>query len=87
MEIHRSAYKHGLGDEEILHAIRHAVTVVDLEPEADPPKVQGIGPDEAGNLLEIIWLELAGESQIVIHAMALRPVFWDLLPSPGEERQ
>ena len=87
MEIHRSAYKHGLGDEEILHAIRHAVTVVDLEPEADPPKVLVIGPDPAGNLLEIIWLELAGESQIVIHAMALRPVFWDLLPSPGEELQ
>ena len=87
MEIHRSAYKHGLGDEEILHAIRHAVTVVDLEPEADPPKVLAIGPDAAGNLLEIIWLELAGESQIVIHAMALRPVFWDLLPSPGEELQ
>lgn len=85
MEIHRSAYKHGLGDEEILHAIRHAVTVVDLEPEADPPKVLAIGPDAAGNLLEIIWLELAGESQIVIHAMFLRPVFWGLLPSPGEE--
>ena len=87
MEIHRSAYKHGLGDEEILHAIRHAVTVVDLEPEADPPKVLAIGPDAAGNLLEIIWLELVGESQIVIHAMTLRPVFWGLLPSPGEELQ
>ena len=87
MEIHRSAYKHGLEYEDILHAIGHAVTVVDLEPEADPPKVLAIGPDAAGNLLEIIWLELAGESQIVIHAMALRPVFWDLLPSPGEEVQ
>ncbi len=85
MEIHRSPYKHGLEDEEIFHAIRHAVTVIDLESEADPPKVLAIGPDSAGNLLEIIWLELAGESRIVIHAMALRPVFWDLLPSPGEE--
>ena len=85
MEIHRSAYKHGLGDEEIVHAITHAVTVVDLEPEADPPKVLAIGPDRAGNLLEIIWLELAGESGIVIHAMALRTVFRDLLPSPREK--
>ena len=59
MEIHRSAYKHGLDDGEILHAIGHAVTVIDLEPEADPPKVLAIGPDTAGNLLEIIWLELA----------------------------
>ena len=86
MEIHRSAYKHGLGDEEIFHAIGHAVAVIDLDPEADPPKVPAIGPDTAGNLLEIIWLELAGESQIVIHAMALRPVFWDLLPGPEEPR-
>ena len=85
MEIHNSAYKHGLGGEEIFHAVRHAITVIDLEPEADPPKVPAIGPDSAGNLLEIIWLELAGESQIVIHAMALRPVFWELLPSSGEE--
>ena len=85
MEIHRSAYKHGLGDEEIVHAIRHAVTVVDLEPEADPPRVLAIGPDRAGNLLEIIWLGLAGESGIVIHAMALRTVFRDLLPSPREK--
>lgn len=85
MEIHNSAYKHGVGVEEIFHAIRHAVTVIDLEPDADPPKVLAIGPDTAGNLLEIIWLELSGESQIVIHAMALRPVFWDLLPSSREE--
>lgn len=35
-----------------------AVTVFDLEPDADPPKVLAIGPDPAGNLLEIIWLEL-----------------------------
>ena len=44
-----------------------------------------IGPDAAGNLLEVIWLELAGGAQLVIHAMALRPLFWDLLPDPGEE--
>jgi hypothetical protein len=79
--------QHGLEYEDILHAIGHAITVVDLEPEADPPKVPTLGSDAAGNLVEIIWLELAGASQIVIHAMALRPVFWDLLASPGEEVQ
>ena len=85
MEIHRSAYKRGLGDGEIFHAIGHATTVIDLDPEADPPKVLAIGPDAAGNLLEVIWLELAGGSQLVIHAMALRPVFWDLLRGTREE--
>jgi hypothetical protein len=29
-------------------------TVFELEPDADPPKVLAIGPDLAGNLLEII---------------------------------
>lgn len=57
--------------------------VVDLEPDADPPRVLAIGPDAAGNLLEIIWLELADDRRLVIHAMRLRPVFYDLLP--GEE--
>lgn len=32
------------------------------------------------NLLEIIWLELADDAQLVIHAMPLRPSFHDLLP-------
>jgi hypothetical protein len=37
------------------------------------PKVLAIGSDRAGNLLEIIWLELADNVNLVIHAMPLRP--------------
>lgn len=58
--------------------------MVDLDPDADPPKVLAIGPDPAGNLVEVIWLELGEGLELVIHAMALRPVFYDLLPT-GEE--
>jgi hypothetical protein len=47
--------------------------------------VLAIGPDHAGNLLEIIWLELADRAELVIHAMPPRPTFYDLLPFPGEE--
>lgn len=68
-----------------MHALTHAITVVDLEPDADPPKCLAIGSDEAGNLLEVIWLELAGDVKLVIHAMALRPTFYDLLPPAGED--
>ncbi len=51
MEVHRSARKHGIGDDAaIAHAVDHALVVVDLEPDADPPRVLAIGPDEAGNL-------------------------------------
>ncbi|MCP4965813.1 MAG: hypothetical protein GY926_11305 [bacterium] len=69
----------------MLHAISNAITIIDLEPEADPPRVLAIGADHAGNLLEIIRLELADRAELVIHAMPLRPSFYDLLPFPGEE--
>ncbi|MFN0092195.1 MAG: hypothetical protein ACKVWR_18300 [Acidimicrobiales bacterium] len=79
MEFAQSAFKHGVGREAIEHAVVYALTTIDLEPDADPPKVLAIGPDPAGNLLEVIWLEF-DEVEVVIHAMALRPVFYDLLP-------
>lgn len=79
MEVHRSAYKHGVDDNGIYHALTHALVEVDLEPDADPPRVLAIGPDHAGNLLEVIWLDLSGE-QLVIHAMKLRRTFYGLLP-------
>ena len=69
----------------ILHALDHALTIIDLEPEADPPKALSIGPDRAGNLLEIIWLELADDVNLVIHAMPLRPTLYDLLPQSRED--
>ncbi len=80
MEIYDTARKHGISDADILHAIAHAVEVVDLEPDADPPKVLGIGPDIAANLLEVIWLELDDDRDLVIHAMPLRSMFFSLLP-------
>lgn len=49
----------------------------------DPPKVLVIGPDAAGNLLEVVWLELE-DCSLVIHAMALRRSFHNLLPEEGE---
>ena len=79
MDVARSAFKHGISREAIEHAVTHALTTIDLEPDADPPKVLAIGPDPSGNLLEVIWLEFA-DIEVVIHAMTLRPIFYDLLP-------
>jgi len=84
VEVHRPARKHGIGDDAIIHAADHALVVVDLAPDADPPRVLAIGPDQAGNLLEIIWLEFPERAPIVIHAMPLRRTFYDLLPR-GED--
>ncbi len=80
MEIHESARKHGVSDNDIWHAIAHALEVFDIDPDADPPRVLAIGPDTAANLLEVIWLELDDDRDLVIHAMALRPTFFSLLP-------
>ena len=84
VEIHRSARKHGIDEPAIRHALEHAITVVDLEPDTDPPRTLAIGPDPAGNLLEIIWLEF-DEVDLVIHAMPLRSQFYDLLPQSPED--
>ena len=83
MEIYRSAGKHGVPEGDVLHAVEHEIVSVDLDPDADPPKVLVIGPDSAGNLLEVIVLVLADDRLIVIHAMKLRHQFYELLP--GEE--
>lgn len=72
VEIHRSARKHRVSDEDIRHAAEHAVVVVDFDPEGDPPKVLVIGPDKSGNLLEVFVLELADGRFLAIYAMPLR---------------
>ena len=84
-EFHRSAFKHGLNRNAILHGLEHALTVIELDPSADPPRVLAIGADRAGNLLEIVWLELDGGTEMVIHAMPLRLSFYALLPPQGEQ--
>ena len=46
----------------------------DIDIEHEPTKSLCIGPDRAGNLLEVMYLQ-ADEADLVIHAMPLRPVF------------
>lgn len=81
MEFHRSAFKHGYSTGDVEHAVEHALVIADLDPEADPPKVLAVGPDLSGSLIEVIWLELATNVELVIHAMQLRAVFFELLPT------
>jgi hypothetical protein len=85
VDIHRSAGKHGFDDTTIAHAVDHAIVVVDLEPDSDPPRVLASGPDRAGNLLKVIWVEL-DDGPMVIHVMTLRPAFHDLLPKAEDNR-
>lgn len=60
------------------HAIDNALVVEDAGDEPDRWLV--IGPDRAGNLLEIVVLVPEGREFLVIHAMNMRVQFRRLLP-------
>jgi hypothetical protein len=77
VEIHDSARKHGVADEDILHAIDHALAIEDAA--EDPDRWLLIGPDRAGNLLEVVVLTTVEGTQLVIHAMPMRPKYRGLL--------
>ncbi len=79
VEIHPSASRHGVDDDEILHAVANSVAVDDLG--EDPDRWLVIGPDSAGNLLEIVVLIASNADEIIIHAMPMRPKYRKLLES------
>jgi hypothetical protein len=62
VEVHRSARKHGINDTVIHHALEHAITAFDLEPDADPPRVLAIGPISPG----IFWRSSGSNSRTSI---------------------
>ncbi len=77
MEIHRSARKHGVADQDILHAIDHALAIEDIG--EDPDRWLVLGPDRAINMLEVVVLISTEGTQLAIHAMPMRPIYERLL--------
>ena len=78
VDIADSAYKHGVTDDDMDHAIDHPVVTRLLRPGV-PPVAITIGPDRGGRLLELIWLDL-GDRDLLIHAMGLTRKHRHLLP-------
>ncbi len=78
MQIHAFARKHGIADADI-HAVDHALLIEDAG--EDPDRWLVLGPDRAGNILEVVVLTTAEGSQLAIHAMPIRPRFRRLLES------
>jgi len=74
VRIHASAFKHDIAEVDIEHAWNNAISYFDIDPDNDPPKSLAIGPDKAGNLLELLYLQLE-DDDLIIHAMPLRDVF------------
>ncbi len=61
----------------MLHAVEHSLVVDDLG--EDPDRWLVLGPDTAGNLVELIVLISRNGDEIIIHAMAMRPKYRRLL--------
>ena len=64
-----SARKHGIHDDDMLHAYRHPIRVFELD-----DLTMLIGPDQAARLLEVGVAEAEGV-EFVVHAMTARPKY------------
>ena len=78
-QIHESALKHGISELDIHHVCANSSDIFDLDQESYEIKILIIGPDSAGNLLEVIGLELNNQSLLIIHAMKIRKSMMNLL--------
>jgi hypothetical protein len=85
LRIHDSALRHGSSREDISHAYDLFLYETVLDEDADPPKLLIIGPDGAGNPLELIGGEIENGDVLIWHAMACRKQYLDLLPDQGGE--
>lgn len=77
MEIARSAYRHGVSDENIIHAWENAVRLVEYE-YAGEERLLVIGAALSGKMLELIAVPTDAPSRI-IHADRLQPKRYDYL--------
>ncbi len=64
-----SARKHGISDDDMLHAYRHPIRVFDLD-----GLTMLIGPDESARLLEVGVADAEGV-EFIVHAMPARAKF------------
>jgi hypothetical protein len=65
-----SARKHGVHDDDMIHAFNHPMFVDDL----DDGFVMFVGADTAGNLLEVGVID-STDGPIIAHAMPARPKY------------
>jgi len=79
MDIHPSARRHGVRDDDIDHAVAHRLYEGEIE-DAPPRRVLYLGPDRAGNLLEVVAVERDDGTELAIHAMKMTAKYEPLLP-------
>lgn len=77
MEIHSSALKHGVGAEDIDHAVVNAMVIDELE---DDLRLY-LGPRRDATLVEVVTIVRGDDrEELAIHAMPMRDKYRRLLP-------
>jgi hypothetical protein len=76
VEIHESARKHGVADEDIEHPVRQAMAIEDQDDDAR----LYLGPARSAELLEVVTIVRDDGSELAIHAMRMRSEYQRLLP-------
>jgi hypothetical protein len=71
MDVHRSARKHRIAGPDIRHAVENHWVASDINDD-EPARTLYLGPDRAGNLLEVVVLDFDDGSELAIHAMKMR---------------
>jgi hypothetical protein len=77
IECNRSAFKHGIREEDIRHALKTKIYAALIE--ELPDKYGVIGFDRAGNPLEIVYNPIDDTHINIFHAMRLRDSFIKML--------
>jgi len=75
VRIAEPARKHGIADEDMLHAVRNAIAQWRL----DDGFTMRVGPARDGDLLEVGVLGIDSDDPVIVHAMPCRPQY---LPHP-----
>jgi hypothetical protein len=76
VEIHPAARRHGIVDEDIQHAMEHAMTIEDQD---DDTRLY-LGPSHSAALLEVVTIVRDDGPELAIHAMPMRAKYQRLLP-------
>ena len=68
-----SAFRHQITEKAIEHAVKFALFADEDFQGEEPPKVLYVGPDQAGNMLEVVGRFRDDGVLSVFHAMVARP--------------
>jgi hypothetical protein len=76
LEIYDSAFKHGVAKADFKHVLKHPIRVMDQ----DDGSLLYLGAATNGKLLEVVTYPRPDGSELVVHAMKMRPSYAKLLP-------